>query len=62
MSNPFRKARGINDRVLSAALTDHQQTLQRLWHWALRRETTLRYQRWVNVLIFVLLGVLAWTK
>jgi hypothetical protein len=62
MSNPFRKARGINDRVLSAALTDHQQTLQRLWLWALRREATLRYQRWVNVLIFVLLGVLAWLK
>lgn len=59
MSNPFRKARGITDGKLAGALNNHQKSLQVLWVWALRRETTLRLQRIFNIVVILALILLA---
>lgn len=38
MGSPFRKVRGISDRQLGAALTDHQQALRNVLIWVNRHD------------------------
>ena len=59
MANPFRKVRGIPDRILHTALTDHQQNIAGMSQWAFATERRLRWlERIYRALMIISLGLL----
>jgi hypothetical protein len=57
MANPFGKMRGVPDRVLGAALTNHQQTMQ----WCVKRiQIQAKAQRITSYWLLLLTALVTW--
>lgn len=59
MANPFRRMRGINDRVLNHALTNHQANIEGIIVWAAahqKRANNITY--WLYGLSVAVIGLL----
>lgn len=58
MANPFRKMRGIPDRTLTEALTNHKANIEGLVVWAAAYQRRMRRVEYaVVVLMVVVLGL-----